>query len=183
MIFYHQIVALIIFHLTLRSDSLNITCDYLNKSNDIFNIYILRDYSSISDLKFTCSYRYGFKSGIPSSSILIFKSTKSFIFDSTIDFNQLYIEPGSSMTLRLYNFQGFQLNTVIFKNIFNYSFVSNIDITIGIILSNYEFYNKNKEATSICLLRNFSYNFGFSPKLYIHSSTRFSKKILPIDFQ
>lgn len=85
MLVYYQIFALFICYLPPGLNNLNITCDYLNKSKDAFSgSYILSDYSSISDLKFSCGFRDGLK---PLLSVgFYYRSSKSMIFDATIDF-------------------------------------------------------------------------------------------------
>lgn len=79
---YFQFVFMLFGHLAQRAQCINITCDYLNNSNSLnSSTYILKEYSSISDIEFSCSYKLGLKLDFPFGFSLYLRSSKSIIFN------------------------------------------------------------------------------------------------------
>lgn len=146
MLVYNNVLAVFIFYLIPELSAINITCDYLIKSTDSNDgYYTIKGYSSINDIKFACNIK-NYPILAPSSSVgFHFKSTKSMIFDSPIDFTQFYFDLRSLLVLNLHKFEGFYLNTYVYKNNFNNMSNLNIKTVISILMSNFEFYYEKKK--------------------------------------
>lgn len=128
----------------------NVTCDYLYDNSVITQVdninYISLEFihfSRISDIQFFCFDDDNFTMSTNKSYDIVLNDQNYMIFDQAIDFNYFSI---NILSLRLFNFKGFNLNTYLYT--FNY--IIEQDIHLSIYNSKFDFYIDNKLSNEMC---------------------------------